>query len=429
MKHEIKKLGKAQVELNIFVEPADYKDDLEKAAARISDRASIKGFRQGKAPYNIVKEQVGEIKIFEEAMQSIVEKNLFAVIKKENLETVGTPQITIEKIAPGNDFVFKAVASLMPKIKLCDLNKIKVEIKTQKTTDKETEDIVQNLRKMQAKEILKNGTAEKEDKIVIDLDMFLDKVPVEGGQAKNHQVYLNEPNYIPGMAEQLVGLKKGDTKEFTLKFPKEHYQKHLAGRDIDLKTNVKDVYKIEYPEVNDEFAKTLGQENADKLKERIAENLTKEKETREDQRVEIEMLEKIVAGSEFEVIPDSLIDYEKQKMFHELKHDLEQRGITIEKYLTDIKKTEKEIFDDFAAQADKRVKAALVSRQVALDNDIKVEKADLDKEIELIKTSYAGDKTVEENLKRPEVIDTIASTVQNRKVIAWLKTKICGQNK
>lgn len=429
MKHEIKKLGKAQVELNISVEPADYKDDLEKAAARISDRASIKGFRQGKAPYNIVKEQVGEIKIFEEAMQSIVEKNLFAVIKKENLETVGAPQITIEKIAPGNDFVFKAVASLMPKIKLCDLNKIKIEIKTQKTTDKETEDVVQNLRKMQAKEILKNGTAEKEDKIVIDLDMFLDKVPVEGGQAKNHQVYLNEPNYIPGMAEQLVGLKKGDTKEFTLKFPKEHYQKHLAGRDIDLKTNVKDVYKIEYPEVNDEFAKTLGQENADKLKERIAENLTKEKETREDQRVEIEMLEKIVAGSEFEVIPDSLIDYEKQKMFHELKHDLEQRGITIEKYLADIKKTEKEIFDDFAAQADKRVKAALVSRQVALDNNIKVEKTDLDKEIELIKTSYAGDKTVEENLKRPEVIDTIASTVQNRKVIAWLKTKICGQNK
>jgi len=424
MQQTLKKLEKSQIELVITVTPADYEKDMLAAATRLSERAAIHGFRPGKAPYEIVKQNLGEIKILEEALQSIVEKNYHAAVLAEKIDTIGMPEITIEKMAPGNDFVFKAVAALLPKVKLADLSTIKVNKKDIKVDDVQVNEVLENLRKMQAKEVLKDGTATKEDKIVVAMNMTKDKVPVEGGQAPQHQVYLSEPHYIPGFAEQLVGLKKDEVKEFTLKFPDEHYQKHLAGKTIDFHIKVNEVYSIEYPEINDELATKLGQPSLIALKELLQTNLTKEAENKESQRLEMEILEKTVAASEFDEIPDVLINAEKQKMFQELKGSLEQQGISFDKYLKDIKKTEEEIANDFSERAVLRVKAALVSRQVAKENNIKVEQDELDKEVEIIKATYQNDPKVNEALERRDVLDTLAATVQNRKVVAFLTEKI-----
>ena len=426
MKYELKTLEKSQVELEITVEPADYKKDLKSAAVRISERAAIKGFRPGKASYEMVKQQVGEIKIIEEAMQSIVEKNFFDATKKEKLDTVGMPQITIIKVAPGNDLVFKAAVALLPKIKLGNLSTVKIKYQAKEIGDKEVDDVLNDLKKMQTKEILKSGVAVKEDKLVVNLEMFFDKVPVEGGQTANHQVYLNEPHYIPGLAEQLIGAKKDDVKEFSLKFPKDHYQKHLAGKDVDFKVKINDVFELQHPTIDDEFAKSVGQENVEKLKSVLKENLIADAKHKDDQKIEIEILDKMIESSEFEEIPDVLINAEKNKIFHELKNSLSSQGIEIEQYLKDLKKSEEDIYKDFSEQALRRVKAALVSRQVALENKIEADKKDVDEEVKMIKTAYPDNKNVEENLKNPSVMETLALAVQNRKVLQFLKDKILG---
>ncbi|MFA6424157.1 MAG: trigger factor [Candidatus Magasanikbacteria bacterium] len=424
MAHVLKQLPKSQVELVITVTPTDYQKNMEDAAGRLSQRAAIHGFRPGKAPYDIVKQSLGEIKILEEALQSIVEKNFFEAVKAEKLETVGMPEITIEKMAPNNDFVFKAVAALLPSVKLADLTKINAKKKEVVVGDKEINDVLDNLRKMQAIEVIKEGSATKEDKVEVAMNMSIDKVGVEGGQAPKHQVYLNEPHYIPGFAEQLVGLKKDEVKEFSLKFPDEHYQKHLAGKNVDFNIKVNEVYSIEYPEINDELAAKLGQKSVEALKDILMTNLKQEAESKEDQRIEAELLEKVILASEFSEVPDVLITSEKQKMFYELKNSLQEQGIEFEKYLKDVKKTEEEIANDFAERALTRVKAAIISRQIAKENNIKVEKEELNKEIELIKVTYKNDPKVEEALKRQEVLDTLAATIQNKKVVAWLKEKI-----
>ncbi len=424
MKHTLKKLDKSQVELSFTVEPGEYQSDLEQAAVRLSERAAIKGFRPGKAPYDVVKQQVGEVKIMEEALEAVVQRTYFEAVKTERLETVGMPQIKVEKMAPGNELVYTATVALLPKVTLVDLQTIKVSRKKPEVGEKQVHETLDSLRKMQPKEVTKSGASTTQDKVTIDMDMFLDNVPVEGGQAKNHQVYLNEPHYIPGLAKQLVGLKKDDSKEFALTFPGDHYQKHLAGKNIDFKVKVTDVFELQYPELNDEFAIALGQKSMEELKNLLLTNLSREADSKEDQRVESEMLEQIIEKTTFSEIPEILIDSEKRKMFYELKNDLDRRGITMEQYMADIKKSTEEIFKDFTENATKRAKAALVSRQVALENNITVEKEDLEKELAAIKEAYPNDKTVAENLKKPEVIDTIAATIQNRKVITLLKEKI-----
>jgi trigger factor len=424
MSYQLTKNPKSTVTAVITVAPADYAKHMEAAATRLSQRAAIHGFRPGKAPYNIVKQQLGEVRILEEAMQSIVEKNFFQVVQTEKLETIGMPQITIEKFAPGNDLVFKAEVALLPEVKLADIAKIKVEKKAVTVSKEQLDETINHLRKMQGKEVLKDGAAGKDDKIVVDFDMFIDNVAIEGGQAKNHQIYLNEPHYIPGLAEQLVGLKKDDAKEFKLKFPKEHYQKNFAGKDVDIKVKANEVYTLEYPEINEEFAKKLGQKSLEELRNLLTANISKEEEKKETERVEVAILDQVIEGSTFGEIPEVLLNAEKQKIFYELKQGLEERGISVEQYLNDIKKTEQELQQGFAEQAEKRAKAALISRAIAKENNLAVEQSELNAELDAIRAAYPNNPTVEENLKRQEVLDTIASTVQNRKVMKFLKEKI-----
>ena len=424
MSYELKKLKGSEVELKFTIKPEEYQKDLEQAATRLSERAAIHGFRPGKAPYEIVKQQLGEAKILEEAAEKIVQRLYFSAVKSEKLDAIGMPEVKIEKLAPGNDLVFTATVALLPSIKLPKIASISVKSELKTAGEADVNEALGHLQKMQPKEEPKAGPSTKEDKVTVNMEMFIDKVPVEGGQAKNHQVYLSEPHYIPGLAEQLIGLKKDDTKEFTLPFPKEHYQKHLAGKNVDFKITVNEVFTLAYPELTDEFAKSLGQDNLQKLKDLLLTNISRENEEREKRRFDAAMLDEVVAKTEFGEIPEVIIESEKKKMFYELRHDLDRRGIPVEKYLEDIKKTEEQIFKDFAEGAKKRAMAALVSRQVAVENDIKVSKEELDSEIKLIREAYPGDKNVEENLKRPEVIETIASTVQNRKVVDFLREQV-----
>ncbi|HBU06570.1 MAG TPA: trigger factor [Candidatus Magasanikbacteria bacterium] len=427
MSHTTKKLDQNQIEFIVTVTPAEYQKHLEKASVRISERTAVKGFRSGKVPYEIMKKEVGEMNILQEALEPIVQETFYQAVVAEKLETIGMPKIDLEKMAPGNDLVYKAVVALMPKVKLADIDKIKVEHKIKEIKDEDLNETLDAARGMNAVEVVKEGPAEGTDKLVLDFDMFLDKVPIDGGQAKNHQVYLSEQHYIPGFNEQVKGLKPGEEKEFALDFPADHYQKHLAGKKVGIKVKVKEVYARQLPELSDDLAKKLGQESVAKLKDLIRTNLEEEAKRRADQKFEIEMLDQMIAGTEFDPIPEVLIDAERQKMFYELKADLERHGVSIEQYLADIKKDEKTLFEEFKTQAEKRARAALISRQVAIENHIHVHDEEIDAEIKVMEAMYATNKEYLDKLKRPEVRDTIAISLQNRKVMEWLTAKVKGE--
>ncbi len=424
--HELKKLPQSQVELTITVTPTEYESHLQKAAETLSKRVNIKGFRPGKVPFDILKREVGDMNLLQEALESIVQETYYKAVIEEKLDIIGAPKIDVKKIAPGNDVVYTAVVALLPKIQLPAIDKINVKREAKEVTEKEINETLDALRGMHATEVIKAGKAEKTDKLLLDLDMFIDKVPVEGGQAKDYQVYLSEEHYIPGFNEQVKGLQKGDEKEFSLDFPSTHYQKHLAGKTVDFKVKVKDVYERTLPEANDEFAKKLGQKDAETLKGLIKSNLTEEAQRKADQKAEAEILEKLIEKTTFEEIPEVLIDSERQKMFYELQRDLEKHGVSTEQYLADIKKNEKELFEDFKQQAEKRAKAALVSREIAKEHHLHADDSEVDAEIQMMKQMYQDNTEYLENLKRMEVRDTIAVQIQNRKVMQWLKAKILG---
>lgn len=427
MSYKVLKQKESELQLSFTVEPADYQADLESAAKKLSARVAVKGFRKGNVPYDVMKKEVGEMAILQEALQTIVQREYLAAVKDLEADIVGTPKIELNTVAPGNALTFEAKAALIPEVNLPKLDKISVSVEKKAVDKKKIDETVDAVRGMHAVEKPKDGAATGSDKLMIDMNMSLDGVPIEGGQAKDYQVYLSEDHYIPGFNKEVEGLKKGDKKSFTIDFPESHYQKQLAGKNVAFDVSVNEVLERILPEANDELAKKLGQESMEELRKLIESNLEKEAEQKANQAAEIEMLDKLIEKTSFGTIPEVIVDAERTKMFYELKADIEKNGITIDQYLADIKKTEKELYEGFKEQAEKRAKAALLSRQVAKEQNLLATDEEIEAELEKMREMYKNNKEYLDRVNSAEAKETIATTIQNRKVMDYLKEQIIKQ--
>lgn len=424
MNIQTKQLKPSEAELNIEVSQEECRPFLEKAANRLSQTSKIEGFRPGKAPYDIIKQRLGEMAIYQEALDAIISFFYFQAVKRENLDTVSQPKIDLEKLAPGNPIIFKATAALMPQIKLGHYQSIRVKKGEVKIEAREIEKVIEDIRKMQAKESLQDKTAENGDRAEIDFNVNLNNVPIENGQGKKYPLVIGDGAMVPGFEEQLIGLKKDEEKSFQLKFPDEYQNKMVAGKLCDFKVRMLAVFKRELPEISDEWAKTVGAENLEDLKSKIKKNLEDEKMFHEEQRQELEMLNKIVAQTELSEIPDVLIDSEAHRMVHEFEDSIEQQGIKFEEYLNNIKKEEKDLEADFKAKALERVKTSLVIKEIADKENIIASEEELKKETEKILTQVRGNKEAEENIWSEGYQRYLKTVVRNRKTVEMLKSLI-----
>ncbi|MEA3272663.1 MAG: trigger factor [Patescibacteria group bacterium] len=418
-------LPKSLVEITIELSTEEFEPHLKEAAKKISSEHKFEGFRPGNAPYDVVKNRVGEGTIYETALEHGARKILAEVCQKENINPVGHPEFDILKLVPKNPVSFKVTIPVLPKvIELADYEKLEIKKKEAKIKDEDIEKVLKDLQKMQTVEKETDKSAGKEDKVVIDMSISVDNVPIDGGDSKDYGVYLSEEHYIPGFNEKLVGIKKDETKEFKLKFPKEHYQKNFAGKEADFKVTCKNVFELTLPPVDDKLAEKMGQKTLNDLKDMIRKNMQSEAETKESQRQEIEMLEKISEKSKFEDVPEVLLNNEVERMLEEIKNGITKQGMLFEDYLKQINKTIIQLKLDFTPQAVKRIKTSLVIREIAQKENIKVDEKEIAEAIEKEMDFAKEDAEKQKQIRTPEYADYMRAILTNRKVIELLKSKI-----
>lgn len=423
----VTELPKSQVQLQFTVTPDEAQPYLEQAAVDLQTEKPLTGFRPGKAPYEDVKRVLGEMRIWEAALERLVRASYVHAILEQQIETIGSPHIAVDQLVPGQDLKFTVTASTMPKLlSLCAYDGPLVTKKMRVISQEDVEAALLDLRKMRREEAVVDRAATTEDAVVVDLEMTKDHVIVEGGTAANHRVYLNEAHYIPGFAEQLMGLKKDDVKTFTLSFPTEHYQKHLAGQPLDFKVTVKDVVELRLPELNDEFAKGLGIESAVKLRELLETNLKTEADQKATEAAEIELLEKLIDGSRFSEMPDLLLNEEVRRMYHELEHGAEEQGMKMVDYLGQLKKSADQLKLELVPQAMRRVHTAIVVKEIAKQEKVEVTDQEIEAEIDRILTNVQDQET-RERVSSPEYRDYVAAQMRNRKTMEILKSKAIKQ--
>lgn len=417
-----------EVVLEITIPFAEQKKHLQNAAKRLSDAKPIKGFRPGKATYEVVEKTYGGQTILAEAMEKLLGESLFQAVKKEDLKTVGQPKIDLVKQAYGNELIYKATISLMPEVKLGAIDKVKVEVKKAEVTDTEVTKALDDLRRMRATEKLVDRVAQEGDLVEIDFKTTVDSVPIEGGDAKAYKLVLGDKHMIPGFEEAVIGMKKDEEKTFTLNFPKE-YKKDLAGKEAVFTVKLHSVYERELPVMDDDFAKGFGQENAEKMFETMKQNMIDERKQQAMREQEVDMLKKVVAVSTFGPIPAVLLDNESHRMQHELEDDLSQNGLTYDQYLENIGKTAEALKEEMKPQAEMRVKTALLLRNIALEQKLETTNEKLDAEVAKLKEQYKSNPEILQRVESRDYRDYLQTIMDNQNALDWLKEKLYPKEK
>jgi len=400
MKTEIKKLPGSQIEILFEISAEEFQKFIEKAIFELAKDLEIEGFRKGQAPKEIIIQKIGQDKILASATQLAIEENYFRENFAQKFEVISQPKIEILS-APSFDggLTFKAVFATLPEIKLPDYKKIASEIKRKEifVEEKELEEALSFLQKSRAKFIFENRPAKRGDFVEIEFQ----SPKIEGGLKRKDNFILGEGHFVFGFENNLEGMMPGQEKEFSLQFPKEHPQKNLAGNTVNFKVKMSSVQRMELPQINDEFAKNLGKfENLIGLKENIKEGIKMEKENSESQRIRGEILEKIVRKMEGD-IPEVLIETEKKRMLEDLKNFVSERlKLTLEDYLAKIQKTEKELLDSFSNEAEKKVKSALILKEISKREKIEVSEEEMKIAISEFLKNYLGPEKAKKALAR-----------------------------
>jgi len=427
MKSEIKKLPKSTVEISVEVSVPELKPYLNKAAVKISQNAKIEGFRPGKAPYNIVVQKFGEMAILQEAIDAIIFDTYYQAVKENNLITIGQPQIDLEKVAPDNPFIYKATAAVLPKVTVGDLSKIKLKREPIAVDDKQVEKVIDEIRRMRAESKPVEHAAKTGDLVKVDFDIYRDGVAIENGKSKDYPITIGENKFIPGFEDNLIGLKADEEKEFELKFPDEYFEKNLAGKPAQFKIKVSEVAEIKLPELTDDFAKMIsaGKYNTvAELKQGIKENLTEEETHKQEQRLEIGVLEEAVKISEFEELPQILIDEESHRMIHELEDSISRQGLNLDDYLKSIGKNLEEIKTGMLSQAELRAKTSILAREIYQEQKIEVTPDEVAKEVAEMSQRYPNNPDVLKQIDNETYRDYLKNVIGNRKVVDYLKKTI-----
>ena len=424
MKYEIEKKKKSEVELTVTFDHSELEAKLQAGAQKISDLMEVKGFRKGKAPYEIVVKEVGEMKVYEHAAEILVSKSYTEILTKEKIEPLTQPQIEFVKLAPNNEFVYKATITTIPSVEIGDISSISVKDVHIDIKPEEIEKVVNDLREYSTADVLVERPAKMDDKVEMDFDVFLDNVLIEGGQGKKYPLVLGKGQMIPGFEENVVGMNKDEEKEFKLTFPKEYQAPHLADKECVFKIKLLSVFERQLPEANDSLAKLHGAENLEDLKHKIKHSLEHEETTKQNQRLELEIIEELIKKSKFGEIPDALVNQEIDRMVSELKNNIMRQGLVFEDYLGHLKKDEASLRLDFAGQGLERVKAALLTRAIFIQKNLVVSEEELNAEVERLKTMYKDNANVLKTVSSASYKENMRNVMANSSVMRYLKETV-----
>lgn len=424
MKHNLKKLNNNQVKVTVELGQEDLQKYVNKAEDMLGSGFEIKGFRKGKAPRDMLKKHLDQENVRALALKIAVEASLSDVIKNSFLDVLNMSQPSIEK----NDAAqlkYSILLDLFPETVLTDLSKIKVKRQDVKVEEKELEDALEIIKNSRSNFVSKDDreAVEEGDRVEVDFEVKKDSQIIEGGVSRNHPLIIGGKSFILGFEDKLIGMKKGEERSFSLTAPEDYFYKDVAGKELDFKVKVNDVKKVVRPEVNDNFARSLGRfADVTELKENVKEGLAQEKKMKESQRTRLEILDNIISQSKIEV-PESLLNKQLDIMVADFDRTLHGKGLELGLYLARIGKTQEELKEEWTKDAEKQVKISLVLRRLAKDLKIEASQVEIEEMAgQVIQSAIANGETTPADIDPIKIKESIESRIVNEKALEYIES-------
>jgi trigger factor len=392
MKVEIKKLPKSEVQLTITVPFEVYKKWEKKAIEELSKEVKIPGFRSGHIPEEVIREKIHEEGIKQSAIDMVLPQTYAQAVTENKLDVISRPKIDIKSDIKkdGDDFVYVATVAVMPEVKVGDYKKIKVARKPVVVDPKQVEETIKLVMERYAEWKDADRKAKKGDRAEADFEGFDEEgKAIPNTASKNHPIVLGSGVMVPGFEDAIEGMGKGETKEFTIQFPKEYHAKPMQGKKVKFKLTVNRIEeKVEQKLDEAMIEKASGKkQTVEEFKKLIEEDLKAEMSVRNQQEHDNAVVGEVIKITKAD-LPDALIDQEIDIMLEDQKARVKHQGIEWDDFLKRINKTDADFRKDHAKGAHERVLARLGVQHIIHDSKLEVSDEDVNKKIDELAAHY-----------------------------------------
>lgn len=427
---------------------AEFESDvLEKfkhqAARKLSERAKIPGFRPGKAPYDVVVRLYGEEAITDEAKGLLVDDSYPKILDEAKINPAAPG--TLEEISEGDPIKATFIVPLEPTVELGDYKTLRKEYSVKAVTDEKIDEFIQRMRRNYAIAEPSDQPAKEGDLVYLKLDAILTNP--EGDE--NAEVLKDSPTQVvigesdpeendfpyAGFGDNLKGLKEKDEKTFKYTYPEDSKYDRLRGKEVEFHAVIESVKTLNLPEVNDEFAQSLGSfENVQNLRDVVKTQLEDQEKSEYERGYFDDLINELVKISTIKYAPQTL-EHEMEHVVEAIQQDLTNQHMELDTYLKTLKK-DKETWmeEEVKPSAKRRLERSLVLDELARKEEVQVKNEDLQKEFEAIinEMSYGADmKKLQKELRSERMANAIAmeaaSRLLNRNVLERLKDIATGK--
>lgn len=392
------------------------------AIAKLSPQVKLQGFRPGHAPAELVEKQLNPNLLQEETLNEVLNTLYETAVRQEDIRPVAQPKVELKKFVPYTEVEFTAEVDVIGKITLGNYKNLKAKKNTATVAKTDVDEVINRLQTQMAEYKEVDQAAKVGDRAWIDFEGVDAKgETVQGAKGDDYPLALGSNTFIPGFEDNVVGLKKGDKKEFTIPFPKDYGVKALQGKKVTFAITVKKVEETIRPDVNVDFAKKVGPfDSIEALKADIKKQIVAEREHQADRDYQDALVKELIQVSKLS-LPDAMLQEQIDIVDKEFRQNLVYRGQTFQEYLSAAGLTE----DDYkkkelAPAAEERLKAGLILSELADVEKVTITPEELEIRIQVLKGQYQSDTKMQEELDKPENRREVAARLLTEKTIAKL---------
>ena len=402
MKVSVEKLPTSEAILNVDLSWDEMEKASDKAYKKLVKQVEIRGFRRGKAPRSILERKVGKESLYQEGLDDLISDAYRDAVKEYDLAPISQPKLDAPVFVMGQPYHFSLTVPILTPVELSDYSSLHFEREEAVVTSEEVDEEIQALRNRQAEWKEVDRPVEYNDRIKADLKLTSGEQTISDLKDNLFEITNERHGIFAGMDEHLLGMKAGETKEFSTAISADYKNDKLAGQQADYVITVHGVEEKQVPELDDAFAAKVSDgecETVEDLSKILSDNILAGKKRRIDADLRDKILNTLIEQSNV-VIHPLLVEEEVDEMLHQAGHMFQQQHFSAEQFLKIIGKTREEYTEQVRPEAEKRVKQRLVLDEVARREQVSVQP----EELEAIFNAY-----VQRGQHLPETEDQIRS--------------------
>jgi trigger factor len=421
MKTEVETIDSVRKKISITIPEDEVKKEFDTAYRSVSRMARIKGFRPGKAPRAVLSGYYKN-QIHQEVIINLIQNSFPKVLTEKGLIAVSEPSIENNPLEEGKEFTYTATFEIKPDIEVKEYRDLEAVSDKPEITPENVEKRLKEIQEAHAslKGIEGDPEITEGHFAVIDFQGFSEGKPLEGGKVMGHLLEVKANSFLPGFCEKLIGMKKGEEKEFVLDLPVDYERKDLSGKRVTFQVTIRDLKEKIIPTLDDEFAKDLGEfKDLEDLKKKVRETLEEEEKERIKNQLHYDLVSSLIERNSFD-LPPSLINQEIEYMIAETKRDLSFQGLSLEK----LRISPGELREKYRERAERRVRASLLLEAIAKKEGITVKEDEVEERLKRIagRTHQEVEK-IKAYYQREEKIGSLNMQLLEEKSLDFLTEK------